>query len=97
MGYELIITDRHGRMLTLDPERERLRDRAGRRFPSHLDAGPTPGYFDVDSPRRWWGWERIAWPFEREPVPEFTYWQRPRPLGTGETSSSGDTTWDDAT
>jgi transcriptional regulator with XRE-family HTH domain len=77
LGYELVITDRHNRLLELDDEHDKLRDRAGRRFPAHLRAFKTPSYFDVNA-RDWWGWERIAWPFGPGQPPEYTYWQRPR-------------------
>jgi transcriptional regulator with XRE-family HTH domain len=75
LGYALVVVDPQGRPLTVDEEHDRLRDYGGRRFPAHLDAAPTPGYFDHDG-RRWWGWERIAWPFTGEPVPTHTFWRR---------------------
>jgi hypothetical protein len=84
LGYDLVVADRAGRLLEVDDEHDRLRDRAGRRFPAHLEAGRTPGYFENwDHPKGWWGWERIAWPFGPGEPPEYTYWQRPRPPWTG--------------
>jgi transcriptional regulator with XRE-family HTH domain len=81
LGYELVIADRHNRMLELDDEHDRLRDRGGRRFPAHLKAFKTPDYFDINR-SDWWGWDRISWPFGvGEPPPEYTYWHRPRRPG----------------
>lgn len=83
LGYQLIAIDRAGRPLKLDDEHDALRDGAGRRFPAHLVADRTPGYFEADPVRTWWGWERIAWPFGPGQPPEFTYWQRRRPPWRG--------------
>jgi transcriptional regulator with XRE-family HTH domain len=99
-GYEIIIADNCGRMLQLDAEHDRLRDRGNRRFPAHLEAGRTPGYFEHDNPRTWWGWERIAWPFTDHWVPEFTYWRRQRPFGSGRwgfLDGPRQRAWEDAT
>ena len=96
-GYELAVTDQHGRLLALDPERERRRDRARRHFPAHLDQGRTPTYDDGG----WWGWERIAWPYTDDWVPEWTYWRRrkARWIGAWEMKypSEYGPAWDDAT
>jgi transcriptional regulator with XRE-family HTH domain len=86
LGYELVIADRHGRLLELDDEHDRLRDCGGRRFPAHLQADKTPDYFDADA-RNWWGWHHVAWAFSGD-RPEYIYWRRPKPEPI---------TWDDAT
>lgn len=81
LGYELVVCTRRGRLLTIDPEAERLTDRADRHFPAHWEFEPTgPG---------WWGWSRVAWWSGDRWAPEHTYWRR-RP-------SSGFTPWEDAT
>jgi transcriptional regulator with XRE-family HTH domain len=101
LGFELAIVDRHGRLLELDDEHDRLRDRAGRRFPAHLIAGKTPSYADcfTGEGRTWWGWERIAWPYGPGTPPEYTFWQRPK-YGAGKwgfLDTRRDHRWDDAT
>ena len=99
VGYGLAIVDDRGRLLEYDAEHDRLRDRAGRRFPAHLKAGPTPTCPVIDGPG-WWGWFRIAWPFGPGDPPAWTYWQRPRKWGTGVwgfLDPSPDSVWDDAT
>jgi transcriptional regulator with XRE-family HTH domain len=99
-GYELVISDNCGRMLQLDADHDRLRDRGNRRFPAHLESGKTPWYFDHENPNRWWGWERIAWPFTDDWVPEHTYWRRPAPWGTGKwgfLDGPPEQPWEDAT
>lgn len=101
LGFELAIVDRQGRMLTLDTEHDRLRDRAGRRFPAHLIAAATPGYWETFTAEghSWWGWERIAWPYGPGTPPEYTFWRRPR-LGAGKwgfIDTRADHRWDDAT
>jgi transcriptional regulator with XRE-family HTH domain len=84
LGYELVAVDRAGTRLELDDEHDALRDGAGRRFPAHLEADRTPGYFEQGRlMRRWWGWERIAWPAGPGQPPEFTYWLRRRPPWKG--------------
>ena len=93
MGYELVIVDQNLRMLTIDAEHDRFRDRGDRQFPAHLVAGRTPSYWEGG----WWGWERIAWPFAGDSVPEFTFWRRrPPPKTVGEWTVRP-AKWDDAT
>jgi transcriptional regulator with XRE-family HTH domain len=102
LGYELAVVDRHGCVLTLDDDHDRLRDGGGRRFPAHLDWDETPTYWDCFNPdrRSWWGWERIAWPFGPGKPPTHTYWRRTEP---GRLDPSDPRTgeygriWDDAT
>jgi transcriptional regulator with XRE-family HTH domain len=97
LGFELVICDLSGRVLTADPKRDALVDRAGRRFPAHLHMGPTPGYIEGG----WWGWHHIAfWP-SQDRVPENTYWRRRKlPEFNGhdrfDTQECG-RMWDDAT
>lgn len=87
LGYQLVLADRRGRLLELDDEHDRLRDRAGRRFPAHLEAAELPDYFDAAA-RDWWGWHHVGWPFGVGNCPEHIYWQRNKPKPT---------TWEDAT
>ncbi len=80
LGYELVAADQRGEILELDDEHDRVRDRAGRRFPAHLLWGRTAGYFEpLGSGLDWWGWHRIAWPFDGpDIVPAHTFLHRPR-------------------
>jgi transcriptional regulator with XRE-family HTH domain len=71
-GFALVVVDQFGRLLALDEERSRLRDRGDRLYPAHFSlfqvkwAGPP-----------WWGWSRIAW-LENEPaVPKWSFYRRP--------------------
>jgi len=99
LGYELAIVDDTGRMLQLDDDHDRLRDRAGRRFPAHLPAAKTPSYWDRHGPQ-WWGWERIAWPFGPGAPPEYTFWRRtdpPRFQPWDTRPGERGRVWDDAT
>ena len=91
LGYELVVCDHWGRLLTVDEERERLVDRAGRHFPAHLQSGKTPGPVEGG----WWGWYRIAW-WPRE-APEYTYWRRRRLPQLGDGGGWQQEVWDDAT
>ncbi len=78
-GYDLVLSDRQGRLLTVAEGRDRLVDRAGRRFPLHLESARTPDAVEGG----WWGWYRIAWS-ERDPiVPKHTYWRRYQQLQIG--------------
>ncbi|MGI8677909.1 MAG: helix-turn-helix domain-containing protein [Jatrophihabitans sp.] len=75
VDFDLTLVDQWGRALDLDDEHDKLRDRAFRRFPSHLPAHP------VGAPYRgvWWGWGRIAWQPSDKTVPTHTYWLRTKP------------------
>ncbi len=77
LGYEFVIADRHGRLLELDDEHDRLRDRSGRHFPAHLEAAKLPDYFDREA-RHWWGWHHVGWPFGVGDCPDYIYWHRPK-------------------
>jgi transcriptional regulator with XRE-family HTH domain len=98
LGYELVITTQFGHLLTVDAEHERLRDVRGRRFPAHLESGPTPKYSHPDW-QSWWGWHRIAW--QDSERPPFTFWRRglvTRALvGEPRWGPTEQQLWDDAT
>jgi transcriptional regulator with XRE-family HTH domain len=68
-GCRLVLLDRDGR--EVQPEDLELRDRAGRRFPSHLDLRPVG-----PEGQGWWG-ERTVSPWIRLP-PEYTFTRNPR-------------------
>jgi transcriptional regulator with XRE-family HTH domain len=73
-GYGLIITDAKGRPLIYEYERERLVDRAGRKFPAHAPVWAVDGLQDY-----WWGWFRIAWWKKGNPlVPDNTFARKRR-------------------
>ncbi len=91
LGYRLIVVDRHGRPLVVDEDHERLRDAEGRHFPAHLEAGRTPGYFDLSG--YWWGWHHIAWHGVEDRVLEHTYWRR----SSSREYAARLQCWDDAT
>jgi transcriptional regulator with XRE-family HTH domain len=98
-GYRLVVADRFGRVLCSRTEREQLFDRAARRFPAHLESGPTPDYFD-QGPLAWWGWHHIAFPLLTDNVPENTYWRRGQlsyRTGWDVDQFDGGRIWDDAT
>ena len=58
-----------GQLLTVDEEREKLVDFAGRHFPPHWEVKPVVW---LDS---WWGWWRKN-PRMRSFPPTHTYWRR---------------------
>jgi transcriptional regulator with XRE-family HTH domain len=93
VGYELVLADRWCRLLTVDDDRDRLIDRAARRFPAHLSSGRTPHIADLG--RTWWGWHHIAWWPTDKVVPGHTYWRRYEPPQIGE--GWAQEVWDDAT
>lgn len=95
LGYGLTVVDGGGRMLELDDEHDRLRDRADRRFPAHLEWGRVKGPY-LGSQDNWWGWYSIAWTRDDPKVPEYTYWRRwPQLPDTAGYTTMG--RWDDAT
>jgi hypothetical protein len=90
-GHRLAIVDVGGAELSHDHPDDRLRDRAGRRFPAHL---PT---FKISWFDGWWGWFRIAW-WPTDPiVPEYGYYH-PRQYGyygqSGQPAVAGTTSID---
>jgi transcriptional regulator with XRE-family HTH domain len=96
LGYRLVVVDAGNQPLQPDDDHDRLIDAGGRRFPAHLPAEPTPGYFERDG-GRWWGWERIAWPFGPGRPPEHTYWRRCHPYPVVGPTIYDTAIWDDAT
>lgn len=95
-GYDLAAVDEHGRLLALDPVHDELRDHGGRHFPAHLGWDRTPGYIEGG----WWGWYRVAWWFQDQAKPDFTYWRRreqSRYTGRDTDCHEIGRVWDDAT
>jgi transcriptional regulator with XRE-family HTH domain len=73
-GYSLVVVNQFGRVLSTDDAHDRLRDRAWRRFPAHLEIEPVIGELRDG----WWGWRRIAWVHDDPRVPEYSYTRRRR-------------------
>jgi transcriptional regulator with XRE-family HTH domain len=71
VGFELLVTNEHGRPLRIDVLRETLVDGRGRRFPPHWEYEPITGNWDDN----WWGHYRNAIR-NREWQPTHTYWRR---------------------
>lgn len=89
-GYSLVVVNQFGRVLSVDDEHDRLRDRAWRRFPAHLAIEPVIGELEDG----WWGWRRIAWVRDDPRVPDYTYMRRRR---AWQDPWYADERWNDAT
>lgn len=85
VGYRLEVVDQDDEPLDLDPERFAYWDKAGRRFPAHLQPFRTPTRWDQgvrDDVGRWWGWGHIAFDYFGDPnAPEYTFSRRQTPMG----------------
>ena len=98
LGWGIDVRDRLGRQLPVRRTPVGHIDEGERRFPAHLEAGPTPGYYATTG-GTWWGWGRVAWDERNPKVPANTYWRR-QPLWqlTGHPDDRYKLcVWDDAT
>jgi transcriptional regulator with XRE-family HTH domain len=87
---DLALVDQFGNVLDVDEQGDRLRDRAFRRFPAHLEIERVI----AEGRDPWWGWRRIAWHPADKRVPTHTYLRRPKRL---DETYYRDRRWDDAT